>query len=262
MKKGKVFDCSAKNAYLCSVFQIYSFISTTMKKMLMDVAAFCCMMLSMVILSACDSDDDKETAYYIKALVSDKGTLTDAFYQEIQTALSNKATNYTDLDMAQYQLDMTCDYTQRTGICNLGGTDYKLPEGYTYTLEFVLYDASGKKIDSQKVEIKPDVPENVIKLHKQVRFIDKGTLNEAEVYVLEQSFEALNAFGNFGWIEVSSIEEGKQQLKESLESLKKTLMTEKNYTLEFYLTNENDEKVYSLYLIVKNGEIIVSEELP
>lgn len=60
----------------------------------------------------------------------------------------------------------------------------------------------------------------------------------------------------------SSIEEDKQQLKESLESLKKTLMTEKNYTLEFYLTNENDEKVYSLYLIVKNGEIIVSEELP
>ena len=51
-------------------------------------------------------------------------------------------------------------------------------------------------------------------------------------------------------------------MKESLESLKKTLVTEKNYTLEFYLTNENDEKVYSLYLIVKNGEIIVSEELP
>ena len=41
-----------------------------MKKMLMGVAAFCCMMLSMVILSACDSDDDKETAYYIKTMFS------------------------------------------------------------------------------------------------------------------------------------------------------------------------------------------------
>ena len=233
-----------------------------MKKMLMCAAAFCCMMLSMVILSACNNDDDKDTAnYYIKALVRDKGTLTDALYQEVQTALSKKATVYSDLDMAQYQLEMTCDYTQRTGICNLGGTDYKLPEGYTYTLEFMVTDASGKKIDSQKVEMKPNEQANVIKLHQQVQFIDKGTLNEAEVYLLEQSFEAINAYGNFGWIEVSSIEEGKQQLKESLESLKKTLQKDKNYTLEFYLTNESGAKVYSLYLIVKNGDIIVSEEL-
>ena len=233
-----------------------------MKKMLMGAAAFCCMMMSMVILSACSSDDDKDTAnYYIQASVSDKGTLTDALYQEVQSALSKKATGYSDLEMARYQLGMSCDYTQRTGICNLGGADYILPEGYTYTLEFALTDGSGKKIDSQKVEMKPNETAKVIKLHQQVQFVDKGSLNEAEVYLLEQSFKAVNAYGNFGWIEVSSIDEGKQQLKKSLESLKETLPKDKDYTVEYYLTNESNEKVYSLYLILRYGEIIVSEEL-
>ena len=219
-------------------------------------------MMSLVILSACSSDDDKDTAnYYIKASVSDKGTLTDALYQEVQGALSRKANTYTDLEIAQYQLDMTSDYAQRTGVCNLGGTDYKLPEGYTYTLEFALTDGSGKKIGSQKVEMKPNEPEKVIKLHKQVQFVDKGTLNEAEVSLLELSLTAVNAFGNFAWMEVSSIDEGKQQLKEAIEPLKGTLNKEKDYTLEFYLTNDNNEKVYSLYLTVKYGEITLSEEL-
>ena len=233
-----------------------------MKKMLMGAAAFCCMMISMVFLCACNSDDSKDSmTYYIKASVSDKGTLTDALYQEVQAALSKKANTYTDFDVAIYQLEMCSDYTKRNGICNLGGTDYKLPEGYTYTLEFVLTDGGGKKINSRKVEMNQKEQTKVIKLHRQVKFIDKGTLNETEIFLMEQSFEAINAYGNFGWLEYNSLDEAKQQLKESLETLKETLPKDKNYTLEFYLTNENDEKVYSLYLILKYGEMIITEDL-
>jgi hypothetical protein len=60
---------------------------------------------------------------------------------------------------------------------------------------------------------------------------------------------------------VKTTDEAKQQLRESLDTLKQTLPKDSDYTLEFYITNENEEVIYRLYFILKNGEASVSETI-
>ena len=235
-----------------------------MKKfLLMGLTAMMTCFLVLTSLTSCGSSDDDEIQenYFLKVSVCNKGTLPDALYQEVQAELSKRVVSYTDLDMGTYHLGMSASCAESPGTVYLsGGDEYQLPKDYAYTLEFVLTDKSGKILDSRKVEKKPEEPEKAdLYLHKHVRIYDKGDLTDVEVGILNLTIDGFEELNKVFYMGVNTIEEAKQDLRESLESLKETLPKDKDYTLEFYITDENEEVIYRLYLIKKNGETTVSE---
>ena len=235
-----------------------------MKKfLLMGLTAMMTYFLVLTSLTSCGSSDDDEIQenYFLKVSVCNKGTLPETLYQEVQTALSKRVGSFPDLDMGTYHLEMSANCAENRGTVYLGGGDeYQLPKDYAYTLEFVLTDKSGKTQDTRKVEMKPEEPEIPdLHLHKHVRIYDKGDLTDVEVGILNLTFDGFEELNKIGYMAVKTIDEAKQDLRESLESLKDSLPNDKDYTLEFYITDENEEVIYRLYLIKKNGETTISE---
>ena len=237
-----------------------------MKKfLLMGLTAMMTCFLVLTTFSSCGSNDDDEIPenYFIKASVCDKGTLPDAIYKEVQNALSKRISSFSDLKMATSQLGMSSGYTESQGAVYLGGgDDYLLPREYAYKLEFQLYDKSGKTLDSRKIEMKPVTPEEPdLHLHKHVRIYDKGTLSDLQVEMLNLTFDGFEELNKISYMAVKTTDEAKQQLRDSLDTLKQTLPKDSDYTLEFYITDENEEVIYRLYFILKNGEASVSETI-